>query len=276
MVQQWVRMLYRCGVCQLPRGTAALAAWIRFPSRLRAEEATADRAEDADSRNDEDSKENAPDQPLDRFVEGGRAQVLIEPVPTLLEVVREAMQDVVVGLRRRRRGRRGWHRKEGDGADADWVHRIRFNAACVDTRLDAEVALLAPRGPPRVFHLPVVYAAVGAVSDDEHAMVHLLPLANCCPDHAALVGLECGPLGVHGDRDRLLRHTGPQLVGVPWHHSLIGTQRGDPPSARGIRLRLIASARYPVARGVRIHLRRDNSVCFHVFKDAVLSTHVAP
>ena len=46
--------------------------------------------------------------------------------------------------------------------------------------LQADVAVLAPRGAPAVLHLPVVHAVIGAIAHEQDAMVQLLAFRARC------------------------------------------------------------------------------------------------
>merc|ERR1719163_2185310 len=55
--------------------------------------------------------------------------------------------------------------------------------------LDADVALLAEAGPPRVLDLPILLAIVRTVADGEHAVVQVFP-ASLVGEYAPSVVLE--------------------------------------------------------------------------------------
>merc|ERR1719231_637296 len=77
--------------------------------------------------------------------------------------------------RRGRRGRRPGRRSRPGLATHHGVRRLHVDAAFSRTSLplQADEALLAPGGPPRVFHFPVVLTAVGAVAHREDTVIEL-------------------------------------------------------------------------------------------------------
>merc|ERR1719311_1866362 len=98
--------------------------------------------------------------------------------------------------------RRGGRAERGG---ARGVGGLRRDAAHVAAALHADVAGFSPAAAPRVLHLPVVLATVGAESDDEDAVVEA-GAARARVEHAVLVELEDRPVRLNGHRDRLLRH----------------------------------------------------------------------
>eukprot|EP00405_Crypthecodinium_cohnii_P003214 CAMPEP_0194751642 /NCGR_PEP_ID=MMETSP0323_2-20130528/5636_1 /TAXON_ID=2866 ORGANISM="Crypthecodinium cohnii, Strain Seligo" /NCGR_SAMPLE_ID=MMETSP0323_2 /ASSEMBLY_ACC=CAM_ASM_000346 /LENGTH=122 /DNA_ID=CAMNT_0039668217 /DNA_START=473 /DNA_END=838 /DNA_ORIENTATION=+ len=82
------------------------------------------------------------------------------------------------------------HESGGGGLDLG-VDRAVLDATLTHRRqatFDADEALLSPSSAPRVLDLPIVLAAVGAVADDQDAVVQ--PCATTGGDHATLVELE--------------------------------------------------------------------------------------
>mmetsp|Transcript_33436 Transcript_33436/g.75680 ORF Transcript_33436/g.75680 Transcript_33436/m.75680 type:complete len:443 (-) Transcript_33436:127-1455(-) len=73
-----------------------------------------------------------------------------------------------------------------------------------NTTLDADVAILAPGGPPGVLHLPIVGAVLRAVAYDQDTMVKLRTAG--LGQDATCIELECHLVSLDGDRDRLFRH----------------------------------------------------------------------
>ncbi len=76
----------------------------------------------------------------------------------------------------------------------------------------ANVALLAPRGAPRVLDEPVVDGRVGAIADDEHTVIERLALvrARRIDEYALLVEHEVVLGDVDGHRDGT--HGGDRLL----------------------------------------------------------------
>ena len=88
------------------------------------------------------------------------------------------------GTRESRVARGGPPLLEGllEGLDAGRLGGGAGEAALVLAVHEADVALLTPRGAPRVLDGPLVLGAVGAVADEGDTVVELLAAAGCGVD----------------------------------------------------------------------------------------------
>jgi len=87
------------------------------------------------------------------------------------------------------------------GAGDSWVRwRSIGDTALVHATLDENVTVGTPGCTPRVLHLPVVSAALGAIADCEHTVVEVGAAA--AGQHTAAVQLEAHLIGLNGNADR--------------------------------------------------------------------------
>lgn len=129
----------------------------------------------------------------------------------------------------------GVAREQGDAALPGAVRHVAR---------DADVPVLAPQRAPRVLDCPEVgrvggAGRLGAVADDEHAVVELLAAA--LREHAAAVQLEGALVGLHRDGDGLLRDGRQQLGRLAGRDC---TQRGGEAGSAdivGVRANLVCS-----------------------------------
>mmetsp|Transcript_7485 Transcript_7485/g.19469 ORF Transcript_7485/g.19469 Transcript_7485/m.19469 type:complete len:469 (-) Transcript_7485:33-1439(-) len=171
---------------------------------------------------------------------------------------------VVGGRRRRGRRRRGRRRRRrrAHGLHAGRVRGLLRDAAHVLALDHADVALLAPRRAPRVLDLPVVLARVGAVADDEDAVVEL-GAARRRVEHAALVELERRLVRLDRHRHGADRHGRLERILVLGRHVVVARVGRDRCA------RLLARARDARARGVRVRVLSADAVRLDPLKSVV-------
>ena len=108
------------------------------------------------------------------------------------------------------------------GAQEDAALAASLNASA---SLEQDVALVTPRGAPRVLHLVVVVAgAVSAVAHGQHTVVQRSAAGS--GHHTAGVELEGRLVGLHGHRHGLLGDGGHQGGLIVGRHILVAGDGG--------------------------------------------------
>jgi hypothetical protein len=101
-----------------------------------------------------------------------------------------------------------------------WVRWLHGDTTLARLRCDVtgkvDVSSLSPCSTPRVFHLPIGFATISAITDNEDTMVKLG--TTCAREDTTFVELESRLICFNGDRDRLLLHGGLKLGFVVLGH----------------------------------------------------------